>query len=253
MPVSKAVVQSKDINKSDEALLKRLQRNFPKENRDRIEIIQNAIDMGDLKNARLYAHTLKSNAGLIREYRLHDLAFIVEDLLEKKQIDELAPHIRHLDSELRMVLDKLATMSFQEDPEESDYEHDVTGAIEDKVGVLIVDDEKSNIIALAHFLRDEYSVFVTRDSRDALEMAEEHMPGIILLDILMPEMDGYEVMKALRKSKKAKNIPVIFISGLTSPEAMKKGLAMGAVDYIPKPFESSVVKEKIQKILNHKK
>jgi len=62
-------------------------------------------------------------------------------------------------------------------------------------------------------------------------------------------MDGYEVMAALRKSDKVKDIPVVFISGLTSTDAMKKGLAKGAADYIPKPFESSVVREKIKGIL----
>jgi len=119
----------------------------------------------------------------------------------------------------------------------------------EKKGVLIVDDEKSNIIALTHFLRDEYSVFVTRDSRDAAEMAEEHMPDVILLDILMPEMDGYEVITQLKQQEKTKNIPVVFISGLTTPEAMAKGLSLGAADYIPKPFESSVVRAKIKKLL----
>ncbi|MCL2820734.1 MAG: response regulator [Oscillospiraceae bacterium] len=123
------------------------------------------------------------------------------------------------------------------------------GGIAEKKGILIVDDEKSNIIALTHFLRDEYSVYVTRDSRDAAEMAEEHIPDIILLDIIMPEMDGYEVITKLKKSEKTRDIPVVFISGLTTPDAMVKGLALGAADYIAKPFESSLVKSKIKRLL----
>jgi len=255
MPVSKSVVESREVNQSDEALLVQLRRNFPNENKSRIEEIQNALDTLDLKTARLYAHTLKSNAGLIKEHRLQELAATVEKMLENDKVDEIAPHMSHLGSELRMVLDKLEEYvsrigsAVPDAVDESFNSTDIADG--DKVGILIVDDEKSNIIALAHFLRDEYAIFVTRDSRDALEMAEEHTPGIILLDILMPEMDGYEVMAALNGSEKAKNIPVIFISGLTSPEAMKKGLAMGAADYIPKPFQSSVVKEKIKKALEH--
>jgi len=123
----------------------------------------------------------------------------------------------------------------------------------EKKGILIIDDEKSNIIALTHFLRDEYSVFVTRDSRDAVEMALEHNPDVILLDILMPEMDGYEVIAELKKLEKTKKIPVMFISGLTTPEAMQKGIALGAADYIPKPFESSVVKAKVKKLLSRQR
>jgi len=118
-----------------------------------------------------------------------------------------------------------------------------------KKGILIVDDEKSNIIALTHFLRDDYSVYVTRDSRDANEMARNHKPDIILLDILMPEMDGYEVIEELKATPETQHIPVIFISGLSTPEAMGKGLALGAADYIPKPFEASVVKDKIKRLL----
>ena len=123
---------------------------------------------------------------------------------------------------------------------------------ENKKGILIIDDEKSNIIALTHFLREDYSVFVTRDSRDALEMVEDHRPDIILLDIIMPEMDGYEVISALKKSKKANDIPVVFISGLVSPEAIKKGFSLGASDYITKPFEAAAVKNTVKKLLDQK-
>jgi len=111
---------------------------------------------------------------------------------------------------------------------------------------LIIDDEKSNIITLSHYLRDEFSVFVSRDSRDALDMAERHRPAVILLDILMPEMDGYEVLEALRKSDKTKDIPVIFISGLVNNEDIDKGMSLGAADYITKPFKPSIVMEKVQ-------
>jgi len=143
---------------------------------------------------------------------------------------------------------KSSGITSAESTEQLQDDIDDTGP-DNKKRILIVDDEKSNIIALAHFLRDEFSVFVIRDSREAAEMAANHMPNIILLDILMPGMDGYEVMTALKKNKKTKNIPVIFISGLTSPEAMMKGLSHGASDYITKPFEPSVVKTKIKRLL----
>jgi len=127
-----------------------------------------------------------------------------------------------------------------------------TLGIDDKavvLSILIIDDEKSNIMTLSHYLRSEFNIFVTKNSKDALEMAEAHIPDIILLDILMPEMDGYEVFAALKKSEKTKNIPVIFISGLTDDENISKGMALGAADYIQKPFEASDVRDKIMKIL----
>jgi len=155
----------------------------------------------------------------------------------EKSVDNMKKEAERRAEQEKSGLPPVETVAAQEDSK-------------DKKGVLIIDDEKSNIIALTHFLRDEYSVYVTRDSRDAAEMAEEHMPDVILLDIIMPDKDGYEVIAELKKGEKTKHIPVVFISGLTSPEAMVKGLSMGAVDYIPKPFESSVVKSKIKRLVS---
>ena len=115
-----------------------------------------------------------------------------------------------------------------------------------KHSILIIDDEKSNLYALSNILNKDYKVYAVRDSRDALETAETDMPDVILLDILMPELDGYDVIASLKKSKKAKDIPVVFITGLDSIEAEEKGLALGAADYIPKPFHSVIVKLRVQ-------
>jgi len=110
-----------------------------------------------------------------------------------------------------------------------------------RYSILVVDDEPNNIIALTEILETQYNVFAVVDSLEALETAEETIPDVILLDILMPDMDGYEVITALRNSEKTRDIPVIFITGLDSIEAEEKGLAMGAADYITKPFYASVV------------
>jgi len=115
-----------------------------------------------------------------------------------------------------------------------------------RYSILIVDDEPNNIIALTEILESVYTVIAVVDSTEALETAEEAMPDIILLDVLMPEMDGYEVIAALRDSDKTRDIPVIFITGLDSMEAEEKGLALGAVDYITKPFHNAIVKRRVE-------
>jgi len=115
-----------------------------------------------------------------------------------------------------------------------------------KYSILIVDDEPNNIIALTEILETDYTVFAEVDSVEALKTTEDAMPDIILLDILMPQMDGYEVIVALRGSEKTRDIPVIFITGLDSIEDEEKGLALGAVDYITKPFHNAVVKIRVE-------
>jgi len=111
--------------------------------------------------------------------------------------------------------------------------------------ILIVDDEKMNIIALAHFLKPQYEIIVAVDGASALEAAEKHLPDLILLDIIMPDINGFDVLIKLKDSAATMNIPVIFISGLSNASDEEKGLSLGAVDYIIKPFNKSVVKARI--------
>ncbi|MCL2754416.1 MAG: ATP-binding protein [Oscillospiraceae bacterium] len=120
--------------------------------------------------------------------------------------------------------------------------------------ILIVDDEKSNIMELVHILDGDYKTYIERDSRAAFKTAQRVMPDVILLDIIMPETDGYEVLQALKKSDKTKDTPVIFITGLDDSEAEEKGLALGAADYIVKPFHKAIVRLRIRnqiELVNH--
>jgi len=116
--------------------------------------------------------------------------------------------------------------------------------------ILIIDDEPNNIIALTDILEDDYTVYAVVDSVEAVSTAESVKPDVILLDIIMPEMDGYDVIKALKSSTITYDIPVIFITGLDNVEAEEKGFALGAVDYISKPFHSIIVKMRVKNQIN---
>ncbi|MCL2627187.1 MAG: ATP-binding protein [Oscillospiraceae bacterium] len=118
--------------------------------------------------------------------------------------------------------------------------------LDKKYSILIIDDEKSNIIALTSILSSQYRILALRDSSETEALAEKEIPDVILLDILMPELDGYEVIKLLKRNPKTQDIPVIFITGLDSAEAEEKGLQLGAADYITKPFHSAIVKMRVQ-------
>ncbi|MCL2243993.1 MAG: response regulator [Treponema sp.] len=118
--------------------------------------------------------------------------------------------------------------------------------MENKKKILIIDDEKMNIMALAHFLRPKYDIIVAIDGASGLEVAQKQIPDIILLDIIMPHMSGYEVIQKFKESEVTRSIPVIFISGLNDSGDEAKGLEFGAVDYIIKPFDKTVVNTKIK-------
>ena len=108
--------------------------------------------------------------------------------------------------------------------------------------VLIVDDTNANILALTDILKSEYTIYAAKNGQKAIELAEEFMPDVILLDIVMPEMDGYEVIARLKNSERAKDIPVIFITSLNDSGNEEKGLELGAADYISKPFSPGIVR-----------
>jgi len=115
-----------------------------------------------------------------------------------------------------------------------------------KFSILITDDESQNISTLKNILSPEYTIYASSDGAEAIETAEEFKPDIILLDIIMDGMSGYDVITVLKKSEKTKDIPVIFITGLDSADAEEKGLALGAADYITKPFHSAIVKIRVK-------
>ena len=102
--------------------------------------------------------------------------------------------------------------------------------------IFMVDDEISNLKCAAQILNDSYEVTTTQSGKQGLQLLEKKIPDLILLDINMPEMSGYEVMEALKKNQILKDIPVIFLSSHMDGESEIKGLKMGAMDCIRKPF-----------------
>ncbi|MDD3051778.1 MAG: response regulator [Candidatus Cloacimonetes bacterium] len=115
-----------------------------------------------------------------------------------------------------------------------------------KQTILIVDDLESNIDLLSEMLKTEWNIKVAMDGEKALQIANRQpYPDMILLDILMPEMDGYEVCKRLKANPVTKDIPVIFITALNKSHDQTYGLSLGAIDYITKPFNASITKARI--------
>lgn len=116
--------------------------------------------------------------------------------------------------------------------------------------LLVVDDEKHNRVLLTELLQDDYQIILAKNGLQALEKARERSPDLILLDVLMPEMDGLSVIKALKASDATRHIPVIFVSALDSVADEERGLELGAVDYITKPFHPPIVRVRVRNHLH---
>ncbi len=115
-----------------------------------------------------------------------------------------------------------------------------------KQTIMIVDDEPENIRILSNLLKPAYSITAAVSGRDALETVLSYSPDLIVLDILMPGMDGYEVCEKLKAGSKTRDIPVIFITALEKAENETRGFEVGAVDYITKPFNPAVVEARVR-------
>ena len=107
--------------------------------------------------------------------------------------------------------------------------------------ILIVDDVASNIEVMAEILRNDYQIFVATNGLDALETAASEQPEAILLDVVMPGMDGYQVCKHLKADQQTENIPVIFVTSNSNPEHVIMGVEVGAFYYITKPIDANIL------------
>lgn len=113
--------------------------------------------------------------------------------------------------------------------------------------VLIIDDQPTMLRALGRLLKEDYHILAAVSGPKALELAIGGMvPDLILLDVVMPDMDGYEVCRRLKSHPKTMDIPIIFITSMCGCENEAKGLDLGAVDYIAKPFSNAVVKARVR-------
>ena len=118
--------------------------------------------------------------------------------------------------------------------------------------ILIVDDAKTNIDILVQALRDEYKLSVAVDGASALRAVEKTPPDLVLLDIVMPGIDGYEVCRQLRAQEQTRELPVMFLSALEDVKDKARGFEIGGNDYLTKPFEVLEVKARVRSLLKAK-
>jgi sigma-B regulation protein RsbU (phosphoserine phosphatase) len=118
--------------------------------------------------------------------------------------------------------------------------------------ILIVDDIKANVDILVNALRDEYKLSVALDGSAALRSVEKTAPDLVLLDIVMPGLDGYEVCRRLRAHEATREVPVMFLSSLEDVQNKAKGFEVGGNDYLTKPFEVLEIKARVRSLLKAK-
>lgn len=119
--------------------------------------------------------------------------------------------------------------------------------------ILIVDDEPSILLSLDFLMRkNDYGVFIARNGAEAIQILDQEKPDLVLLDIMMPEVDGYEVCEYIRNNKALTNMGIIFLTAKSKDEDIDKAYRLGADLYITKPFSTKNLLEKIKEIIELK-
>ena len=121
--------------------------------------------------------------------------------------------------------------------------------------ILLVDDTPDNLTILCELLKSQFKLKIATTGEKAIQIANaESPPDLILLDVIMPGMNGYEVCRMLKKSPTTSNIPIIFLTGLSTPEDIKFGEDLGGVGFLTKPINPTDVLKRVHEVLqnNHK-
>lgn len=120
-----------------------------------------------------------------------------------------------------------------------------------KLKIIAIDDQPENLQMILQILKDEYSVIAATSGHKAIELAKKHTDAsVILLDVFMPEISGFEVIAQLKSCQETQHIPVIFVTGVNNEEEYAQGLSQGGYDFVLKPISPMLLKNRIKHAIN---
>ena len=192
-------------------------------------------------------------------HRIDDaIASGVSDLLVKPYTaDRLASHVeKALTSRPRVRAAPAVKPGVPAEPPQADSVEQVSKSIQElaRPTILVVDDTADNLLLLSHLFESEYRVRIAHSGEKALDICQsDSPPDLVLLDIMMPGMDGFEVAKRMREHPTSETIPVIFVTAMTGEDVRLKGLELGAVDFVTKPINPDVLKPRVRNFMRYVK
>lgn len=204
--------------------------------------IQDYYNKQDWKNYQIMVHTLFSSSKMIGAEIVAAKAKELELAIKRDDIDFV--HAHHTET---MTLYK--EMLYNLEKLFSPVTTKTAASQPNTFSILIVDDDKLNLLSAHRILEPYFTVTSLERGKDALEYVSKHVVDLILLDIHMPEMDGFQVIKALKSDQNTKDIPVIFLTADSDSESELAGLKAGAMDFIHKPFIPDIILERINRVL----
>ena len=212
--------------------------------KEKLEDIQAFYEIKDWNNYRILVHALKSTSLSIGAVTLSEEAKQLE--LAAKEENHYYIDSHHADAMklYRNMLDQISQVLLEKKEEDTPQEvQEISGHI------VVVDDDAMNLKIAEHMLAPYFEVSLMDSAKDALELLERRIPDLILLDLHMPEIDGFEMMDLLREREEWKDIPVVFLTADNDREVEVRGFKEGAQDFITKPFIAEIMIQRVSRIL----
>jgi len=213
--------------------------------------LKSCADSGSIELYGIHVHALKGISGSIGADNIQTSAEALETAAERGDIEFIRANNPKLLADLQIILDNINKALFKSVESQTDDKEVQRNSMDQgqKKKILLIDDSDSFILILNSILKDDYETLISLDGEDGLDTARVTKPDLILLDVVMPGMSGYEVLETLKADDTLQSIPVILISGKSSEESEAKGYALGAAGYIKKPFEKAAVKDMVDSVL----
>ncbi len=214
-----------------------------------VRLMTRACEKNNLKWVRRTAHSIKGVAAIFGAQSLQHAAADLEQAAADGNLTANSGTITRFNDALAEVLGSISRIRRNE-TEEKKFAPPAHRMAKARHRILIVDDDPLTIDILVDVLGSEYETLVAENGRQGLRMVAQNAPDLILLDIMMPDMDGYAVCKLLKTNPKTRDIPVIFITALHEGADEYRGLDIGAIDYVIKPINPQIVKVRVKNHLN---
>lgn len=230
----------------DADLYRKLVNEFRRSYKEKVGLLTSETAPEHLEEVAYLAHALKSSAAVIGAARLaHAAAELDGDIRRNGRLE--ADRVAEVKESLAAVIRELGDQVSAAAGIATGHDCGPLPQDDGRAAILVVDDEPSNLLLIREFLSPEHRVYCAQGGARALELADgEPGPDLILLDVMMPEMDGFEACRRLKLNPSTREIPVVFITGKTDVVDEQKGLALGAIDYIPKPFNRAVLQARVR-------
>lgn len=214
---------------------------------DRYEELQKFFKEKDWENYRIGVHALKSTSLSIGAVEMSEEAKNLEMAAKEHRIDEILEcHAQLMEKYLTLMGQIRTFLGKDEGAEEAEAEDEQA----EQETVLVVDDDDMNLKVADHILKDRYLVSCVKSGREALAYLERNIPNLILLDLHMPYMSGFEVMEMIQRNVKWREIPVVFLTADDDRDTEVKCLQTGAMDFITKPFIAEIVQQRVKRLLD---